>query len=67
MGENVIQAIDAMKQSQVLTEPDTKIILIDKARSAYPARESDMFLLMLYLDIRISQIVELNITDIVDR
>lgn len=55
-----------MKQAQVLTERDTKIILSSITRSAYPARNRCMFLLMLYSGMRVGEIAALNKGDVID-
>jgi integrase len=49
-----------MKQAQVLSERDIKLMLGRPARSAYPARNRCMFLLMLYSGMRVGEIAALN-------
>jgi integrase len=54
-----------MKQAQVLSERDIKLMLGHPARSAYPARNRCMFLLMLYSGMRVGEIAALNKGDLV--
>jgi integrase len=49
-----------MKQAQVLSERDIKLMLGRPARSAYLARNRCMFLLMLYSGMRVGEIAALN-------
>lgn len=55
-----------MKQAQVLTERDTKQVLAHISRSAYPARNRSMFLLMLYSGMRVGEIAALDVGDVID-
>lgn len=54
-----------MKQAQVLTERDIKLTLAHIARSAYPARNRCMFLLMLYSGMRVGEIAALSKGDVI--
>ena len=55
-----------MKQAQVLTERDTKLVLAHISRSAYPARNRCMFLLMLYSGMRVGEIAALGVGHVMD-
>ena len=55
-----------MKQAQVLTERDVKLMLTQIARSAYPARNRCVFLLMLYSGMRVGEIAALDVGDVLD-
>lgn len=55
-----------MKQAQVLAERDIKLVLSHIARSAYPARNRCMFLLMLYSGMRVGEIAALDVGDVRD-
>jgi len=55
-----------MKQAQVLTERDTKLVLAHIGTSAYPARNRCMFLLMLYSGMRVGEIAALDVGDVID-
>ena len=55
-----------MKQAQVLTERDVKQMLAQIARSAFPARNRCMFLLMLYSGMRVGEIAALDVGDVID-
>ncbi len=49
----------------MLTERDIKQIITHIARSAYPARNRCMFLLMLYSGMRVGEIAALNRGDVI--
>lgn len=55
-----------MKQAQVLTDRDIKAVMSYLTRSAFPARNRCMFLLMLYSGMRVGEIAALNMADVVD-
>jgi integrase/recombinase XerD len=55
-----------MKQAQVLSERDVKLVLSQIARSSYSSRNRCMFLLALYSGMRVGEIAALNVGDVVD-
>lgn len=55
-----------MKQAQVLSERDVKLMLSQITRSSYPSRNRCMFLLALYSGMRVGELAALNVADVVD-
>lgn len=55
-----------MKQAQVLSERDVKVVLSQIARSSYSARNRCMFLLALYSGMRVGELAALNVGDVID-
>ena len=55
-----------MKQAQVLSERDVKLMLSQIARSSYSSRNRCMFLLALYSGMRVGELAALNVGDVVD-
>lgn len=55
-----------MKQAQVLSERDVKLMLQQIARSSYSSRNRCMFLLALYSGMRVGELAALNVGDVVD-
>ena len=55
-----------MKQAQVLSERDVKLVLSQIARSSYSSRNRCMFLLALYSGMRVGELAALNVGDVVD-
>ncbi len=56
-----------MKQAQVLTERDIKLVLTHIARSALPARDRCMFRLMLYSGMRVGETAGLNKVNVINK
>ena len=55
-----------MKQAQVLSERDVKLVLQQIARSSYSSRNRCMFLLALYSGMRVGELAALNLGDVID-
>lgn len=55
-----------MKQAQVLSERDVKLMLSQIARSSYSSRNRCMFLLALYSGMRVGELAALNVSDVMD-
>jgi integrase/recombinase XerD len=55
-----------MKQAQVLSERDVKLVLQQIARSSYSSRNRCMFLLALYSGMRVGELAALNVSDVID-
>ena len=55
-----------MKQAQVLSERDVKLMLAQIKRSSYSSRNRCMFLLALYSGMRVGELAALHVGDVVD-